>query len=61
MIKIILELLTREPLYFVDLADQIQGVDFSMIARAMGDLHVNQKIDQDSEGRYVLIANRKTT
>ena len=61
VIKIILELLTREPLYFVDLADQIQGVDFSMIARAMGDLHVNQKIDQDSEGRYVLIANRKTT
>ncbi len=51
------ELLAARPRYFSEIAQEVAGVDFQGVARAMGELHEFDEIDQDAEGRYRLRQN----
>ena len=47
----ILALIEREPRYFQQIAEHLCEYEFSAVARAMGQLHAEQKLWQDAEGR----------
>src|SRR4051794_24027200 len=44
-------LIDKTPLYYTELADKFSGYDFQSVARALGSLHAEQKLWQDSKGR----------
>jgi len=41
----------REPLYYTALAEKFSAYDFQTVARALGELHAEQKLWQDAKGR----------
>src|SRR5690349_1378649 len=41
----------REPLYYTALAERFAAYDFQTVARALGELHAEQKLWQDAKGR----------
>ena len=41
----------REPLYYTALAEKFAAYDFQTVARALGELHAEQKLWQDAKGR----------
>jgi 2,5-furandicarboxylate decarboxylase 1 len=41
----------REPLYYTALAEKFSSYDFQTVARALGQLHAEQKLWQDARGR----------
>jgi len=47
----ILAMIEREPLYYQDIADRMGAYDFQTIARALGQLHQDQRLWQTDEGR----------
>jgi 2,5-furandicarboxylate decarboxylase 1 len=47
----ILALLRQKPLYFTEIAERFADVNFVTVARAMGQLHVSERLWQDPEGR----------
>ncbi len=50
------DLLAVRAMYFSEIAQGVPGADFQSVARAMGELHAAEEIDQDAEGRYRLAA-----
>jgi 2,5-furandicarboxylate decarboxylase 1 len=44
-------LIESAPLYYTELAEKFAGYDFQAIARALGKLHAEHKLWQDSKGR----------
>jgi len=47
----ILDLIAAEPAYYQDIAARFSGYDFQTVARALGKLHAEQKLWQDTRGR----------
>jgi 2,5-furandicarboxylate decarboxylase 1 len=47
----ILALIAKEPLYYTDIAERFAAYDFQTVARALGRLHVTEKLWQDPRGR----------
>jgi 2,5-furandicarboxylate decarboxylase 1 len=47
----ILELISTEPRYYQDIAAHFSQYDFQTVARALGELHADQKLWQDPRGR----------
>jgi 2,5-furandicarboxylate decarboxylase 1 len=47
----ILKVISEKPLYFTEIAERFSQYDFATVARAMGQLHVAEKLWQDAEGR----------
>ena len=47
----ILEAIGAKPLYYTDIAERFATYDFQTVARALGHLHANEKLWQDSRGR----------
>jgi 2,5-furandicarboxylate decarboxylase 1 len=47
----ILAAITKEPLYYTDIAERFSSYDFNTVARALGHLHTTEKLWQDSRGR----------
>jgi 2,5-furandicarboxylate decarboxylase 1 len=47
----ILELIAKAPLYYTDIAERFADHDFAAVARALGQLHEQEKLWQDNEGR----------
>jgi 2,5-furandicarboxylate decarboxylase 1 len=50
----ILVTIEREPLYYTDIAEKFSGYNFQTVARALGHLHVGEKLWQDARGRMCL-------
>src|SRR6266699_1861898 len=49
--KKILEAIGEAPLYYTDIAERFSAFDFRTVARALGHLHVAEKLWQDPRGR----------
>jgi 2,5-furandicarboxylate decarboxylase 1 len=47
----ILEAISKQPLYYTDIAERFSAFDFRTVARALGRLHETQKLWQDARGR----------
>ena len=47
----ILALIDKEPLYYTDIAERFSRYNFNTVARAIGHLHVTEKLWQDPRGR----------
>jgi UbiD family decarboxylase len=47
----ILDLISAEPRYYQDIAAHFSQYDFQTVARALGELHADQKLWQDARGR----------
>jgi len=47
----ILGAIGKEPLYYTDIAERFAAYDFRTVARALGHLHVAEKLWQDPRGR----------
>src|SRR5256886_3612208 len=47
----ILDAIGKEPLYYTDIAERFAAYDFRTVARALGHLHVAEKLWQDPRGR----------
>lgn len=47
----ILKVIAEKPLYYTEIAEHFAQVDFRSVVRAMGHLHVTEKLWQDPEGR----------
>ena len=47
----ILAAITREPIYYTDIAERFSAHDFQAVARALGHLHATEKLWQDPRGR----------
>ena len=47
----ILQVISKAPLYFTDIAEKFARYDFVTIARALGNLHATEKLWQDPRGR----------
>src|SRR5262245_6139097 len=47
----ILAVITKQPLYYTEIAERFSDRNFRTIARAMGHLHVTEKLWQDPRGR----------
>jgi len=47
----ILALIAQEPLYYTDIAERFASYDFRAVARALGELHRDEKLWQDERGR----------
>jgi 2,5-furandicarboxylate decarboxylase 1 len=47
----ILTLIAAEPMYYQDIAARFSEYDFQTVARALGELHAEQKLWQDARGR----------
>jgi len=47
----ILALIEQEPLYYTDIAERFARYNFNTVARALGHLHVTEKLWQDPRGR----------
>src|SRR6267154_5815436 len=47
----ILQAIDKEPLYYTDIAERFAAYDFRTVARALGHLHVAEKLWQDPRGR----------
>ena len=54
----ILAAIDAEPLYYQDIADRFSEYDFQTIARALGELHEQQKLWQTAEGRMCVKGSR---
>jgi len=50
----ILKVITQEPLYYSAVAERFNGHTFQAVARALGQLHVEEKLWQDPRGRLCL-------
>ena len=49
--KKILAAIDKTPLYYTDIAEQFSDYDFNTVARALGQLHADEKLWQDPRGR----------
>jgi 2,5-furandicarboxylate decarboxylase 1 len=47
----ILKVIADEPLYYSAVAERFSGHTFQAVARALGQLHVDEKLWQDPRGR----------
>jgi 2,5-furandicarboxylate decarboxylase 1 len=47
----ILDVISKEPLYYTDIAERFSAFDFRTVARALGRLHETEKLWQDARGR----------
>jgi 2,5-furandicarboxylate decarboxylase 1 len=47
----ILATISKEPLYYTDIAERFSSYDFNTVARALGHLHTIEKLWQDPRGR----------
>jgi len=47
----ILAVIEQEPLYYTDIAERFSSYNFNTVARALGHLHVAEKLWQDPRGR----------
>ena len=47
----ILALIATEPLYYTDIAERFAAYDFQAVARALGQLHAEEKLWQDEKGK----------
>ena len=47
----ILSLIESEPKYYQEIAEHLSEYEFQVVARAMGQLHAEEKLWQDERGR----------
>lgn len=50
----VLALVAKEPLYYAEIAERFSAYNFRTVARALGQLHVTEKLWQDPQGRMCL-------
>jgi 2,5-furandicarboxylate decarboxylase 1 len=54
----VLHAIEAQPLYYTDIAERFSEYDFRTVARALGDLHVREKLWQDARGRMCVRGSR---